>query len=145
MVKKVVINKCYGGFGLSLSGAKHLAKLKGYEKLYFYKYDYSTGDLVKMSSEELEQEDLDLIFQIYTKDMGDIIVDNNAHEFRFTLADYDDTRDDKDLVATVEELGSKVNSKYSDLKVVEIPDGVEFTIESYDGVEWVAEKHRTWH
>lgn len=98
-----------------------------------------------MSSEELEQEDLDLIFQIYTKDMGDIIVDNNAHEFRFTLADYDDTRDDEDLVATVEELGSKANSKHSDLKVVEIPDGVEFTIESYDGVEWVAEKHRTWH
>jgi hypothetical protein len=30
------------------------------------------------------------------------------------------------------------------LKVVEVPDGVECQIEEYDGMEWVAEKHRTW-
>jgi hypothetical protein len=28
--------------------------------------------------------------------------------------------------------------------VVEIPDGVEWEIAEYDGLEWVAEKHRTW-
>jgi len=30
------------------------------------------------------------------------------------------------------------------LKIVDIPDGVEWEIEEYDGMEWVAEKHRTW-
>jgi hypothetical protein len=26
-----------------------------------------------------------------------------------------------------------------------VPDGVEWTVEEYDGREWVAEVHRTWH
>ncbi len=33
---------------------------------------------------------------------------------------------------------------HSELKVVEIPDDVEFFIKDYDGMEHVAEKHRTW-
>jgi hypothetical protein len=30
------------------------------------------------------------------------------------------------------------------LEIVEIPDDVEYTIEEYDGLEHIAEKHRTW-
>jgi hypothetical protein len=33
---------------------------------------------------------------------------------------------------------------FSELKIVNIPDDVEFQIEEYDGNEWVAEKHRVW-
>ena len=33
---------------------------------------------------------------------------------------------------------------YSDLKVVEIPDDINWYIEEYDGLEHVAERHRTW-
>jgi hypothetical protein len=47
------------------------------------------------------------------------------------------------LVAVVEKLGDRAGNM-ADLKVVEIPDGVEWEIESYDGKEWVSEKHRTW-
>ena len=36
------------------------------------------------------------------------------------------------------------DGEYSDLKVVEIPDGVNWYIEEYDGLEHVAERHRTW-
>ena len=32
----------------------------------------------------------------------------------------------------------------STLKIIEIPDDVDWIIEEYDGNEWVAEKHRTW-
>ena len=53
-------------------------------------------------------------------------------------------RDDPDLVATVRELGENANSRFSKLKIVEIPDDVEWEIADYDGSEWVAEKHRTW-
>jgi hypothetical protein len=30
------------------------------------------------------------------------------------------------------------------LAIVEIPDDVQWIIEENDGMEWVAEKHRTW-
>lgn len=54
-------------------------------------------------------------------------------------------RNDPDLVAVVESLGEKKASGYcAYLKVVDIPDEVEWQIEEYDGLEWVAEKHRTW-
>ena len=30
------------------------------------------------------------------------------------------------------------------LEIVEIPDGVDWTVEEYDGNEHIAESHRTW-
>jgi len=53
-------------------------------------------------------------------------------------------RDDEHLIAVVELLGSAADSRYSELKIVDIPEDVDWYIEEYDGLEWVAEKHRTW-
>ena len=44
----------------------------------------------------------------------------------------------------VQELGKKADGKYSELRIVEVPDEVDWQIDEYDGQEWVAEKHRTW-
>jgi hypothetical protein len=49
------------------------------------------------------------------------------------------------LVYVVEHLGVAANSSHSELKVVDIPDGVIFDIEEYDGIEKVVERHRTWY
>jgi hypothetical protein len=59
---------------------------------------------------------------------------------------YDSTiaRDDPVLVSIVRELGADANGDYAALKIVEVPYGVDWQIEEYDGTEWVAEKHRTW-
>ena len=62
-----------------------------------------------------------------------------ASEYRWELS-----RDDPYLVKTVLELGEAANAKYSSLKVVTIPDDVNWQIDEYDGREWVAERHRTW-
>ena len=48
------------------------------------------------------------------------------------------------LVDVVERLGKKANGESAELKVVEIPDGVEYEIDEYDGVESIHEKHRSW-
>jgi hypothetical protein len=58
--------------------------------------------------------------------------------------DRDIPRDDAVLILVVEELGDAANGVCADLKIVEIPDDVEWQIDEYDGNEWVAEKHRTW-
>lgn len=57
-------------------------------------------------------------------------------------------RDDPRLVAIVEKLGGIAAKNDGDddhlLKIVEIPEDVDWEIKNYDGSEWVAEKHRTW-
>lgn len=48
------------------------------------------------------------------------------------------------LIETVEALGKEANGKYAELKIVEIPDDVDWEITEYDGWETVEEKHRSW-
>ena len=58
--------------------------------------------------------------------------------------DRDIPRDDPILIKVFEELGYAASGFCADLKIVEVPDGVDWYIEEYDGNEWVAERHRTW-
>ena len=44
----------------------------------------------------------------------------------------------------VEYLGEDADNKFSELKIVELPNDVEWRIHEYDGMESVAEIHRTW-
>ena len=57
---------------------------------------------------------------------------------------YNIARDDPILIQVVEELGEDSWGGAAELKIVEIPDNVEWEIEEYDGQEWVSEVHRTW-
>lgn len=52
-------------------------------------------------------------------------------------------RNDPVLIQVVETLGEKANN-HCQLKIVDVPDDVEWEIEEYDGKEWVSETHRTW-
>lgn len=57
----------------------------------------------------------------------------------------DDLRSDAMVISLFEEFGSERSSGgYSRLKLIEIPDDVEYTVQQYDGIEWIAEVHRTW-
>lgn len=88
---KVVINTCYGGFGLS-EPAEEALKAQGLKMNGLQCYDRANPLLVKL----------------------------------------------------VEEWGERCFGRCAKLKVVEVPDDVEWEVEDYDGVEWVAEKHRVW-
>jgi hypothetical protein len=91
---KIVINSCYGGFGLSDEAYELYCDLTGQK-----------------------------LGEIYQSDIR---------------------RDDPMLIKVIEILGEEANGNFSELKIVEIPDDVEWIIEEYDGAEWIAEKHRTW-
>lgn len=58
--------------------------------------------------------------------------------------DGDINRADPILIEVIEFLGDEADTRFSQLKIVEIPDGVDWEIQEYDGFEHVAEKHRTW-
>lgn len=49
------------------------------------------------------------------------------------------------FVAAIEKLGEAANGRCARLKVVEVPDDVEWYIDDYDGVESVCEVHRRWY
>lgn len=149
---KVVINVCFGGFGLSPEATLWLWKngCQGIEVTPVDQYwpvqeraDYDrkypslgyTANLAKWR-EYLEtgpQGARDSLFlTVFTPDE------------KFVLNSRDIDRQDPLLVKVVEEMGEKANGGCADLRIVEIPDGVKFVVEEYDGNEHIAEEHRTW-
>jgi hypothetical protein len=93
-MQKVVINVCYGGFGLSEDVMS--------------RYNVLTG--------------------------------KNA-EYHWEIE-----RDDPVLIQVIEKVGLEAAaSAYAELKIVEVPDDVKWHIHEYDGMEHVAEDHKTWY
>lgn len=107
---KVVINTCYGGFGLSQEALRELQRIATPDSAF----------IIKLDEDQL----------LYT--------DKNKE------AGYYSIRQDPQVVEVVEKLGNRANGKHAKLKVVEIPNDVDYVIDDYDGVEWVAEYHRVW-
>jgi len=58
--------------------------------------------------------------------------------------DYEYNRNDPYLIEAVEVLKEEANSRFSKLKIIEIPEGVDWEITDNDGLETVHEKHRIW-
>lgn len=57
---------------------------------------------------------------------------------------FDNDRSNYLLIAAINKLKKKANGIDADLKIVEIPDDIEWAIHGCSGREWIAEKHRTW-
>ncbi|OQW32629.1 MAG: hypothetical protein A4E19_04500 [Nitrospira sp. SG-bin1] len=53
-------------------------------------------------------------------------------------------RDDEHLVRVVEELGEAADGHAASLRIVTIPDDVNWVITKTEGIEQVSEAHRTW-
>jgi hypothetical protein len=112
---KIVINSDYGGFSLSDEAILEYGRLKGL-------------NLVK-------DENTSWSVSIFYKDT---VAKENYFE------DRDIPRNDPVLVEVVEKLGEAAYGFAANLKIVEIPEDVDWYVEENDGREWVAEKHRTW-
>ena len=133
---KVVVNKCFGGYSLSPLATKEIATLKGKE-CYFFDYSfqnrtYTPLDITKCSTA--------LMWSAFS------VNDPNSYHLaeEISLSYKDLNRDDTDLVKVVETLGEKANGLFAKLEIIEIPDGVEYEIDEYDGMESIHEKHRSW-
>jgi len=146
---KIVINVCYGGFNLSHAGVMYYAKVKGI-KLYAYvlkweddlfsgkEYDRNDGAVIPYE----KRKSRDRSVTIYYATKGGLKTEEEMHECIWYPGEI--RRDDPALVKTVEDLGEKASGSYSKLKVVEIPDDVEWRIFECGGSEWVVDKNRVW-
>ena len=139
---KVVINTCFGGFSLSTEAEREYLRRQGKEA-FFYTNERGPRGGVSFDAFVRATED-SLITYTFTEDKGDRFTKEEWVDDAGYIYLRDLERDDPDLVSVVEELGERANGSHAALKIVEVPDGVEWAIEEYDGREWIAEKHRTW-
>lgn len=114
---KIVVNKKYGGFGLSDKAIELYAKLAG----------------LQLEQRTYEEE------HAFSNWKFRVDITNNR-----VFSVYELNRTDPNLVAVVEQLQDAANTNFSQLEVVEIPDNVEWSITERDGFEIIEEKHRTW-
>ena len=139
---KVVINKCYGGFGLSHEAMMRYAEIKGF-KLYPEEEEFGLVTYWKIPKSERMDVSLRGPSEWNKLSLEDRQKFNQQWSEQ-TVYDRDIERNDPALIQVVEELGEKSSGNYAKLSIVNIPDGVDWEIEEYDGTEWIAEKHRTW-
>lgn len=136
---KVVINNCFGGFGLSEAAMRAYYGRKGV-RVFSEGGSFFTLYFDEPMPPQFVLPDGQLFMPIYHPEYQNYHDWYSAHH----LDDRGMSRDDPDLVAVVEELGAEASGQCASLKVVEIPDDAEWEIVEYDGNEHIAEKHRTW-
>jgi hypothetical protein len=155
---KVVINKCFGGFSLSPLAVKRLAELNGKECYFFKSNGFGdNSEYIPITLEEAKKGFMCFAFSVNNpndylrankKSWHDMTpeekeTDNKKYDDIF-LSERDVERNDKNLLRVVKELGKEANGMCAELKVVTIPDGTNYEISEYDGLEHIAEVHKTW-
>ena len=128
---KIVINRCYGGFGLSHKAVSRYAQLKDMTL-----FTHSDGTFQHYY--KIPVEDYDALRDI-AYETGDYSKVNEAY-----FIERDIPRNDPALVQVVEELGKEANGQYADLGIVEVPNDLRWKIDEYDGLEAVVEISRRW-
>lgn len=137
---KVVVNRCYGGFGLSDKAVEMVMERKGLGCFRYKQTKYKYRDGI---AEYTRYETLDngVLSHYLTVDLGEKVnkLPNENYWYYGNLE-----RDDADLIAVVEELGEEADGRFARLKVIDIPDDIEWVIDDYDGFETIHEAHRSW-
>ena len=154
---KVVISDW--GWALSKKAYKRIAELMGVE-CHFYEYDLAERKYNEVNYEEVNdmyevyaspvpnQEDFTKLMDPFYKPSAE--ESTSTYTYPPIFPDFRGLRDCKErsnpvLVQVAEELGQELMF-YEDYepRIVEIPDDIEWYIDSDEGYEWVAEKHRMW-
>ena len=131
---KVVINACYGGFGLSQKALRELV-------------NRGLSITIEKNREPVNVESPLTIS--YCEEVTDWWLWKTKRSWyelglNYHVVDTIKFRTNPKLIEVVEELGEDVDTLYSNLKIIEVPDGEDVYIAEYDGKEWVAQKHKGW-
>ena len=129
---KIVINRCYGGFVLSDAA---------YEKLIEWgipvrRYEENPPEGIVSEKEVIYDDNL--------TDVPDHKAGRSGRRYWEVWLSSSHSRSHPLLVRVVEELGEKAHGECAKLKVVDVPDEVDWDIDDYDGMESVHERHSSW-
>lgn len=136
---KIVLNGCYGSFGLSYEAMVVYWHARCRD-LYFYRDisvydDYSkVHKYERISLADIQRSRNTWIGYIYctTEDQGEYIFNFPEN----VVSDRDIERTDPILISVVETMGSEAASgRFAKLYIEEIPNGTQYKIDEYDGLE----------
>lgn len=148
---RIVINKCYGGFGLSpeaivwlMDRGSELIRKQTYEEYCGGDSDYARRHLLDGAKPLTGKPGLMMNSWGYA-------VLEPKQQVVYTVERHDDVmtfRTHPDLLLCIETLGKAANGQCADLRIVDIHDETvsidDIYVDEYDGNEWVAQKHSTW-
>ena len=140
---KVVINQCFGGFGLSLMATVRMLQAEP-EALSACSLSEWTRD---NGTEFRPIEGVDGIRQVgqvgrHHEHWWSDVVERDSVIYR--VGDGQKMRTSPTLIALVEKGDGSADGPNAKLGVVEIPDNINWEISEYDGNETVEESHRRW-
>lgn len=153
---EIVVNRQYGGFSLSDDAVYELIKMNSplIEKLSYKEYFSS---IPKRTAEEMAQEELNKDYGygkiwvpykktglLHNRMYSGVLIDPKEKIVYNDNSRNDENRSHPDLIKVVKQLGKRANGEHAILEIVTIPEEIKWTIEKYDGNEWVSEVHRTW-
>lgn len=138
---KIAVNACFGGFRLSRAAIVALAvtdcpHIERHDPEQYYNGNGRNPDWREQFEEDMRRE----VGRIFGPPLvldGKIITDEHRSG--------GDARACPRLVSVVEAMGKDASDTVADIRIVEIPDQIQFTIEEYDGNEHVAQVHQTWY
>ena len=141
---KVVLNKCFGIFELSKKALKRLSELETKDNIYKHycetilengvmyalikKVSDSMEDSVILLEEPIDKDVLKLPYGDFLN-VGHTLISENRFDCDYKM------RTDKNLITVIEELGGEAGTKYTNLKIFEIPDDYDWFIDSNLGFE----------
>ena len=161
---KIILNKCFGGFGFSPKVYVEYAKRKGID-LFVYDEKHSNKSMFDYETTYFKVPLEQITFDNYafasvnvnnrlfmphfcTMDLGDSFSNKDKQKYnalnKHSLYLNEHYRTDEVLISIVEDLGSEANGKFADLKIVEIPDDLDYVIDDYDGIETLHQNVPTW-
>jgi hypothetical protein len=133
---KIVINAKFGGFGMSEEAIElYKSYITSKDPTMVFTDSFFNqrkgSDVAHLSQRFLKEE------AAITKEQSTERKEDPENDIGMRIPRYDPC-----LVRVVEELGRTAGPSYSNLTVVDIPDGIDWVIEEYDGYEWVSERHK---
>ena len=144
---KIVINSCYGGFGLSPEAL-----------LWLYERGYDGKDFCTPVAEWFQESD-DHPFSLKKnldkwkeylagpkgqRDAWFITTFTPDEKSVLHLMRDEEARTHPLVIECVETLGKASWGAAAELKIIEIPENIKYEIHEYDGFESVHETHRSW-
>jgi hypothetical protein len=148
---KVVINSCFGGFSLSVEAIKKLTLLNAKCIKSITPLEYYGGNnpvyKKKRNWEEEWKKDLEEYYDIgdgFKAHKRDYNIYDERTNLLYDFEDVNKNRADENLIKVVKKLGKKSWGHCAELKIIEIPDNIDWGIDEYDGMESVEETHQSW-